>query len=125
MNSAILRTGIRLLVPTFWMLAVCLFLRGHHAPGGGFIAGLVAGAALLLGKGRLWGERAGRVHVGVGLVLAALSGLPGVFSGKSFLTGVWGRVGVVEIGTPVIFDLGVALIVIGMVLIFRVEARRH
>ena len=124
MNSAILKTSIRILVPTFWMLAIVIFLRGHTSPGGGFIAGLVAGAAILLGKGTLLGERTGRVHVGVGLICAVASGLPSALSGRSYLSGVWVKIGVVEFGSPMLFDFGVALIVIGMMLIFRVEARR-
>lgn len=123
MNSAILRTSVRILIPTFWMLAILLFFRGHTTPGGGFIAGLVAGGGILLGKGSLLGERVGRIHVGAGILVAAGSGIPGLVLGKGYFSGVWAKLGSVELGTPMVFDLGVASIVIGMMLIFRAEAR--
>ena len=118
MNSAILRATVRVLVPTLFMFSVLLFLRGHVAPGGGFIAGLTCGAALLLGRGKTLGANAGGSMVALGLLTSTTSGL---ISGKEFLTGVWSKSG---IGSPMLFDFGVALIVVGLMLIFRAEARR-
>ena len=43
MQSVILKTATRLMVGMILVFAVYLLLRGHHEPGGGFIAALVAG----------------------------------------------------------------------------------
>jgi multisubunit Na+/H+ antiporter MnhB subunit len=46
MPSLVLRTTTRLLLPLLLVFSVFLLLRGHNAPGGGFVGGLVV--ALLL-----------------------------------------------------------------------------
>jgi multisubunit Na+/H+ antiporter MnhB subunit len=128
MRSIILKTATRLMVGLIMMFAAYLLLRGHHEPGGGFAASLVAGTAFALfaiaeGPGKV--REAVRVRpisiAMVGLALAALSGLPAVITGRPFLTGVWwtlGRSGGLEVvlGTPLIFDIGVFLAVLGAIL---------
>ena len=128
MRSIILKTATRLMVGLIMMFAAYLLLRGHHEPGGGFSAALVAGTGFALftiaeGPGKV--REAVRLRPSmiamVGLGTAALSGLPGVFTGHPFLTGVWwtmGRSGSMEIvlGTPLIFDIGVFLSVLGAIL---------
>ena len=57
----------------------------------------------------------------VGLALALLSGIPPLFSKQAFLTGTWWAVplpagGTLDIGTPLIFDIGVYLVVTGVLL---------
>jgi multicomponent Na+:H+ antiporter subunit B len=58
----------------------------------------------------------------VGLATAMISGMPGLFSGTGFLTAQWGpefslpAVGKVKMGTPLVFDIGVYLVVAGVVL---------
>jgi len=47
-HPLVLVTVSKLLLPMALLVAVWLFLRGHNEPGGGFIAGLVAGVALIL-----------------------------------------------------------------------------
>jgi multicomponent Na+:H+ antiporter subunit B len=47
-NSLILRTATRLLIAVLLLFSVFLLLRGHDLPGGGFIGGLVAAAAIAL-----------------------------------------------------------------------------
>jgi len=58
--------------------------------------------------------------LGVGPLIALASGLPGVLSGRPFMSSVWVAVGAgstrVDVGTPLIFDVGVFLAVIGVVL---------
>jgi multicomponent Na+:H+ antiporter subunit B len=128
MISIILRSTARVLLPLLMLFAVFLFVRGHNEPGGGFAAGLVAAAAWSLyaiAYSAHEARRALRIEprllIGLGLLLAALSGLISMFAGLPFLTGVWGYVqmpgwGIVDIGTPVIFDLGVFLAVLGVTL---------
>jgi multisubunit Na+/H+ antiporter MnhB subunit len=124
MSSVIVQTSARALVPATLACAAVLFVRGHHLPGGGFSAGLLAVAAsalLLLAFGRkrvrATMRSSARALLGVGLALAVASGFFGAASGEAFLTGVWGAVELgpetVKVGTPLLFDVGVLLVVVG------------
>ena len=126
MNSMILSTAVRYLLPLLLMLSVFLLLRGHNEPGGGFVGGLVAAAALTLYAMAL-GLRSAREVLGldpqiliyVGLLTAAASGLPALFAGLEFMTGLWSTqelpvIG--KLGTPLLFDVGVYLVVLGITL---------
>jgi multicomponent Na+:H+ antiporter subunit B len=127
-KSLILLTAARFLLPLVLLFSVFLLLRGHNEPGGGFAAGLVAAAAFALyaiatdvpAARRALGV-APRTLLGVGLVVALASGLLPVLGGSPFLTGLWGYLllpdgGQVDLGTPLLFDVGVYLVVIGMTL---------
>lgn len=125
MPELYLRLLDRVLTPILFIVAIYLFLRGHNAPGGGFIAGLVAAAAFLLQIISRGDEevraRVGRYLqplAGVGLLCAAAAALLGLTKG-GFFTSVWyfGELGALKIeqGTPVLFDLGVFLVVISVV----------
>ena len=114
-------------MPLLLLFAVFLLLRGHNEPGGGFIGGLVVSAAFVLysiDSGIAAGRRALLVLpstlLGVGLLVALMSGIPGLFLQRPFMTGVWTSVGVppavFDLGTPLLFDVGVFLVVIGVVL---------
>ncbi len=128
MRSVILKTATRLMVGLIMIFAAYLLLRGHHEPGGGFAAALVAGtgfALFAIGEGPVKVRQAIRLRPTLismsGLGIGALSGLPAALTGKPFLTGIWwsiGRPGGVQfdIGTPLIFDIGVFLAVLGAVL---------
>lgn len=121
-DSPIFRTAARLLMPLLLVFAVFLLLRGHDEPGGGFVAGLVAAAAFALYALAFGVTRARHALLvrpmtllGTGLLLALLSGVPAVLRGEPFLTAWWGP-GPVPFGTPVVFDVGVLLVVAGVVL---------
>ena len=123
MSSLILRTGARVLMPLLLLYGVFLLLRGHNAPGGGFAGGLVVAAAYSLSAfafGTTAARRALIVDparlIGVGLLLALGSGLIPVMTGGPFLKGQWFAPSL-GLGTPLIFDLGVFCVVIGVVLI--------
>jgi multisubunit Na+/H+ antiporter MnhB subunit len=106
-----------------------LFLRGHNLPGGGFIAG--AGTAisfvmLVLANGSRDTEALLPLRpltfAGLGLFLALVVGVAPMFSGEEFLKhhhlkldGGAG-LGLIYLGTPLWFDLGVYLIVVGVLL---------
>lgn len=123
MNSIILKTATRLMIGLMLVFAVYLFLRGHHEPGGGFSAALLAGTAFSLfaitdGPDQV--RKAIRIRPSAmamtGLALAAGAGLPALFTGKPFLTGIWWETPAFSAGTPLLFDLGVFLAVLGAIL---------
>jgi multisubunit Na+/H+ antiporter MnhB subunit len=103
--------------------AVYLFLRGHQAPGGGFIAGLVTGLSLILlvfvfgvhGVRRLVRVNPLSIAAG-GVVLSVLVSLIPVALGMPLFYHYHGYVFGFYIGTPFWFDLGVYLTVIGVLL---------
>jgi multicomponent K+:H+ antiporter subunit A len=73
---------VRLLMPVMVVVAIHLFLRGHNAPGGGFVAGLVVSIAFVaqyIVAGTLWVEAHLPLKVvrwiAVGLLLALATGL--------------------------------------------------
>lgn len=127
MTSSILQTATRVLMPLLLLFAVFLLLRGHNEPGGGFVGGLVVASSFVL-YAIAFGVDAGRrallvspsTLLGAGLLVALLSGLPGAVLGQPFMTAQWTEVSlgstVVAIGTPLVFDIGVFLAVIGVVL---------
>jgi multicomponent Na+:H+ antiporter subunit B len=127
MTSSILQTAARLLMPLLLLFAIFLLLRGHNHPGGGFVAGLVVGSTYVL-YAIAFGIEAARpalpvrpsVLLGWGLAVALASGLPGVLAGGPFMSAVWGTIPAgaspVYVGTPLLFDIGVFLAVVGVVL---------
>ena len=127
-NSVIVRVTARVLLPLLLLFSVFLFMRGHNEPGGGFVGGLVAAAAWSLyaiAYTPAAARRALRVDplqfIGVGLLLALAAGLLGLLETGAFLTALWTEVyvpglGLVPLGTPILFDLGVYLVVLGVTL---------
>jgi len=128
MISLILRTTTRFLLPLLLLFSIFLLMRGHNEPGGGFVAGLVAAAAYALysiafdvtmARRALWIDP--HTLVGIGLLTAAGSATLSLLVDKPFMTGQWSIFVVpgldkVELGTPVLFDVGVFLVVIGVTL---------
>ena len=127
MTSSILQTAVRFLMPLLLLFAVFLLLRGHNQPGGGFVGGLVVAASFVLYSIAFGVDAARRALLvrplrllGIGLLVALVSGLPGVAVGQPFMTAIWTTVAAgsiaLNIGTPLAFDIGVFLAVIGVVL---------
>ncbi|MDR3072305.1 MAG: DUF4040 domain-containing protein [Clostridiales Family XIII bacterium] len=126
-NNVILYTTLQTLALIILVTSLFIFWKGHNAPGGGFIAGLMfSGAVLLiyLVRGRLF---RGQIDVNykmllpIGLSFAVGCGLGGVFFGEAFLSHTFGYFhvpffGEIELATATIFDFGVFLVVIGTVL---------
>ncbi len=122
MRSQIFRAAARVLMPLLLLFSIFLLARGHNQPGGGFVGGLVAAAAFALYSIAYGVERARRALLvdpltllGVGLLIALASGIPAVLQGQPFLTAQW-ALQPVAIGTPLVFDVGVFLVVTGVVL---------
>ncbi len=128
MKSLILTTATRYLLPLILLFSVFILLRGHHDPGGGFIGGLVASAAFAL-YGFAYGmPEARRIlyfdplkMIGVGLLTAVTSGLLSpILNQDPFMTSIWGHTaypGIGKLGTPLMFDMGVYLTVIGVTML--------
>jgi multicomponent Na+:H+ antiporter subunit B len=128
MISLILRTTARYLLPLLVMFSFFLLLRGHNEPGGGFVAGLIAAAGFALyalayspAEARRILRFEPRLLIALGLLVALASGIPGILGGLPFLTGLWAYLSVpglgdLAAGTPLLFDMGVYLLVWGAAL---------
>ncbi len=126
MNSTILLTAGRLLLPIALLFSLYLLWRGHNEPGGGFVGGLIAAAGFTvhaLPRGRVallsalhWSPTS---LAGTGLLLALLSGVPALLGAAPYLTHQWhiSESGL-AIGTALLFDVGVYLAVLGSVCAF-------
>lgn len=127
-RSLVLEVATRLIFPVMMVLSAYFFFAGHNVPGGGFAGGLMAGLALVLrylagGRYEL-GETlpldAGKI-LGAGLTLAAGTAFASLLVGAPALSSALIEVdvpvlGTVKFVTAIFFDLGVYLIVVGLVL---------
>jgi len=120
---------VRLLLPFATLVAVYLFLRGHNAPGGGFVAGLVFSAAIVLQytiSGTQWVEAHLALYprrwMAAGLLVALATGLGSLVFGYPFMTTHTAHftlplVGEVHVASAMFFDTGVFLLVVGATLL--------
>ena len=129
MSSTLLHIAARVLSWPFLVLSLWILYRGHNLPGGGFIGGLMAATGFVLhdlsGHGRPTGgffSTRPSTFLTIGLGTALASALPGLLGG-TFMKGLWlpafelPLLGKVLIGTPLVFDIGVYLTVIGFILL--------
>ncbi|BDZ41618.1 monovalent cation/H+ antiporter subunit A [Paraoerskovia sediminicola] len=127
-RSVIFEVVTRLVFHSMIVFALYLLFSGHNSPGGGFAAGLLVGIALLvryLAGGRYELGEAAPVHpgllLGTGLFLSAGVGLLALLAGGEVLQSVIldlhvPVLGEVHLVTSLFFDIGVFLLVIGLVL---------
>ncbi len=121
-NLAPMRLLLRLLVPGLIVLSVLIFWRGHNAPGGGFIAALVAAVAVsLVYLSRPEDRAVGTPRLNLGLVAGGVitalgSGLLG-YTSSSFLEPLSTYVVGIYVGTSLLFDVGVYIAVLGLVMV--------
>ncbi|SDQ56529.1 Na+/H+ antiporter subunit A [Microbacterium sp. cf332] len=127
-RSIMLEVIVRILFHTIIVVSLYLLFAGHNLPGGGFAGGLVAGMALVMRYvaggpyelGAAAPTDAGRL-LGVGMTLAVGTAIVPLFFGAPALTSTFWEaelpvLGHVEFVTSTIFDVGVYLVVIGLVL---------
>ncbi|WP_134089945.1 Na+/H+ antiporter subunit B [Olivibacter sp. XZL3] len=126
MKSTILKTASIYLLPILLLFSIFILLRGHYFPGGGFVGGLIAAIAFVLHSFTHGTEatlKLLRIHpsalIPVGLALAAISMFAPMLNGQPVMTGLWfdQPVPVIGlIGSALFFDIGVYVVVIGVVL---------
>ena len=127
-RSIMLEVIVRILFHTIIVVSIYLLFAGHNLPGGGFAGGLVAGMALVMryvagGRYELGAAAptdAGRL-LGAGMALAVACALVPLLFGAAPLTSYFWEgelplLGHVEFVTSTLFDIGVYLVVIGLVL---------
>ncbi|MGM7670754.1 Na+/H+ antiporter subunit A [Microbacterium sp. A93] len=127
-RSILLEVIVRILFHTIIVVSIYLLFAGHNGPGGGFAGGLVAGMALVMryiagGRWELGAAApadAGRL-LGAGLILSVGTAVVPLFFGLAPLTSSFWEweipgIGHMEFVTSTIFDVGVYLVVIGLVL---------
>ena len=127
-RSVVLEVITRILFHTILVFSLYLLFSGHNEPGGGFAGGLVAGLALVLrylAGGRYELGEAAPVDpgllLGAGLLFAGGTGVAGLLLGAEVLqTAILETtlpvLGDVKLVTSLFFDMGVYLIVVGLIL---------
>ena len=127
-RSLILDTTVRLVVDAALVLSVYMLFSGHNQPGGGFVGGRIAAAAFALryiagGFDELLAMLRIRPWylLSAGLMLAAGSTLAPLAIGGEPLdhrAGEWHveLLGKVKLTSATVFDTGVYLIVVGLIL---------
>ena len=126
MKSIILKKASDYLLPLLLLFSVFILFRGHYLPGGGFVGGLIASIAFVLhsfANGLQQTRNLLRIHPGflmpIGLFLSLGSGLFPILAGRGepFMSAQWYKEPVEVIGmigTPLFFDIGVYLVVVGV-----------
>ena len=126
MRSLILREIVRLTIHIQLLFSLFLLLKGHNAPGGGFIAGLMTAAAIVLEYitedmyyvRKLFNLKHA-AYFEVGLFISFLTGfLPIILAGTPFLTSYQMALhdlpllGDIHLVSAMAFDFGVYLVVV-------------
>lgn len=126
MKSRVLQTATNYMLPILLLFSVFVLLRGHYHPGGGFVGGLVASIAFVLHSLSFGTESTlklfkihPRTFIPFGLLLAVLSMMAPLLWGLPVMTGLWldTPIPVIgSVGSALFFDLGVYVVVVGVVL---------
>lgn len=126
MRSILLQTIARLLLPPGLVYAAYLLFRGHHLPGGGFVAGLMTAAVIILqyvANDRRSVEESTPLRpemlIPLGLALTVVTGLGAMLFSYPFLTSAFTHfhvpvLGEFELPSALFFDLGVYFVVTGI-----------
>jgi multicomponent Na+:H+ antiporter subunit A len=125
-RSILLDVGTELIFHTVFMFGLYLLLAGHNRPGGGFIAGLVIGAAFVvrfLAAGSV-DERLVRIGparlIGAGVALATAVATAPLLAGRPLFDALAAEVdlpllGTLKLSTVLGFEIGVVAVVVGLV----------
>jgi multicomponent Na+:H+ antiporter subunit A len=126
-RSVILTETVNGITPILLLFSIFLTFRGHNAPGGGFAGGLVMGAAVILrylaaGPAGIRSLRIDPIAlIGAGLALAVAVGVTSLALDGSFLeSAIWKFevpvIGSVKFVSSSLFDIGVHVLVVGVVM---------
>ncbi len=127
-HPLLLEMLMRPLLPLALAVSLFIFLRGHNLPGGGFVAGLITGVALILqylGVGINFAQarvpQRLPVLLATGLACAFGIGVASWIFGYPYLTTTHSHVhlpliGDIELASALVFDLGVYIVVVCVVL---------
>ncbi|MBR9999601.1 MAG: Na(+)/H(+) antiporter subunit B [Cyclobacteriaceae bacterium] len=128
MNSQITQLASKYLLPVLIVISVIVFFRGHHHPGGGFIAALIAATAIIFNA---MVTETGSVYkrlfshpvrlVAAGMSFCFLAAFAGLLESRPLFYGYWTEIKLplvnkISLGTPLLFDAGVFLVVTGSLL---------
>ena len=129
-GNPILRTVARFAIPLTVCVSFVIFMQGHNLPGGGFIAGVMAGAAgavYLLAFGTTRAARVPWWKISIiGLLLSVITGTVPFLLGRPYMQhAIWHFevpvIGPYELPTATFFDLGIYLIVFGTLMTVFIE----
>jgi multicomponent K+:H+ antiporter subunit A len=124
---------VRLLLPMAALVSIYFLLRGHNAPGGGFVGGLVMATAVIIQymvSGTIWVETRLRIHpqvwVAAGLLAAVVAGLGAWLASRPFLASLAADlhvplIGAVHVSSVLVFDLGVYMLVVGAAMLMLIS----
>jgi multisubunit Na+/H+ antiporter MnhB subunit len=127
-RSVIVDTSVRVLFLSILVLSLYFLFAGHNQPGGGFVGGLVAGAAIALryvaggvDEVRTALRWSAETLLGVGLLVAALTAVAPIVLGHDVLDHAYyettlGALGDVKVTSALPFDIGVYLVVLGLIM---------
>ena len=123
---------VRLLMPMAALVSIYFLLRGHNAPGGGFVGGLVMATAVIVQymvSGTVWVEARLRIHpqvwIAFGLLSAAAAGFGAWLASRPFLAAVAADlhlplIGELHLSSVLAFDLGVYMLVVGATMLMLI-----
>lgn len=114
-SSVIIQGWAKLAVYAMIAVAIYLFFRGHNAPGGGFVAGIITAIALLFWYAIGYYNPKNSIAIAaLGLLIAYSTALIPAAFGQAALTHTMFHIGPIHIGTAAVFDLGVYFVVVGI-----------
>ncbi len=122
-NVLPLQLMLRGVIPVLMAASAIIFWRGHNEPGGGFIAALVGSAIVGLvylstsTDRQIGPPRLPILLIGGGVLTAVLTGMWGLVVKGSFLEPLHGHVGDTHLSSSMVFDVGVYLAVLGLVMV--------
>lgn len=130
MNSILLQIASKYIKGLLVLFAIIALLRGHNYPGGGFIGGLIASLSVIyyslaFNPKQVRDQLLIQPHLYIvfGLSSVLISFLPSIIQQLALMKGVWLKLqipffGILKLGTPFVFDIGVFLTVIGVTFLF-------